>query len=135
MKKFDMEDVRVNFDDSKNNSDFTHNFHPYPAKFIPAIPRKAIEKLSKEGETIMDPFCGCGTTLVEAKILNRKSIGVDSNPLACLISKVKSTKIDNFKLIDKFIVDIKEEIERLYENKIKEKEIKILSHFLINPTA
>ena len=73
----------------------THNFHTYPAKFIPQIPKTAIAYFTKVGDTILDPFCGCGTSLVEAKLANRKGIGVDLNPIATLVSKVKATPIDS----------------------------------------
>jgi len=76
-----------------NTTYLTHNFHPYPGKFIPQIPRYIIERYSKEEEWIMDPFCGSGTALVEAKLLRRNAIGIDINPLAVLMSKVKTTKI------------------------------------------
>lgn len=71
-----------------------HALHPYPAKFIPEIPNSLIRILSEEGNQVLDPFCGSGTTLVEALINNRKAIGVDINPLAVLISKVKTTRMD-----------------------------------------
>ncbi len=72
---------------------FTHTFHPYPARFIPQIPATFIKLFTKEGETVLDPMCGCGTTLVEALGHNRNAIGNDLNPLAVLISKVKTTLI------------------------------------------
>jgi len=72
----------------------THTFHSYPARFIPQIPLTFIKLFTKEGETVLDPMCGCGTTLVEAFLNNRNSIGNDFNPLATLISKVKTTLID-----------------------------------------
>ncbi len=72
----------------------THTFHSYPARFIPQIPLTFIKLFTKEKETVLDPFCGCGTTLVEAFLNNRNSIGNDFNPLAALISKVKTTLID-----------------------------------------
>lgn len=71
----------------------THKFHSYPARFIPQIPLTFIKLFTKEGETVLDPMCGCGTTLVEAFLNNRNSIGNDFNPLANLISKVKVTLI------------------------------------------
>jgi site-specific DNA-methyltransferase (cytosine-N4-specific) len=70
----------------------THGLHPYPAKFIPQIPDTLIRELSSEGDTVADVFCGSGTTLVEALILNRNAIGFDANPLACLITKAKTTR-------------------------------------------
>jgi DNA modification methylase len=73
---------------------FTHTFHPYPARFIPQIPSTFIRLFTKEGETVLDPMCGCGTTIVEALLHNRNAIGNDLNPIAVLISKVKTTLID-----------------------------------------
>ncbi|MFA6198549.1 MAG: DNA methyltransferase [Patescibacteria group bacterium] len=67
-----------------------HSLHPYPARFIPQIPRKAIEQWSKPGELVYDPFCGCGTTLLEASILGRPSIGTDNNDIAILVSRAKT---------------------------------------------
>ncbi len=72
----------------------THKFHSYPARFIPQIPLTFIKLFTREGETVLDPMCGCGTTLVEAFLNNRNSIGNDFNPLATLISKVKVTLIE-----------------------------------------
>jgi site-specific DNA-methyltransferase (cytosine-N4-specific) len=68
----------------------THGIHPYPAKFIPQIPNALIQELSSVGDTVADVFCGSGTTLVEALTLKRNAIGVDANPLACLISRTKT---------------------------------------------
>jgi site-specific DNA-methyltransferase (cytosine-N4-specific) len=71
-----------------------NSIHPYPAKFIPEIPRKLIELYSPPESTfVLDPFCGSGTTLVEAITVGFDSIGVDVNPLACLISRVKTTPL------------------------------------------
>lgn len=81
-----------------NTTYLVHCFHSYPARFIPQIPRVIIENFSFEGEVVLDPFCGCGTALVEALLLNRNAIGIDINPLATLISKVKTTPIEPEKL-------------------------------------
>ncbi|TAK62796.1 MAG: site-specific DNA-methyltransferase [Bacteroidetes bacterium] len=72
----------------------THAIHPYPAKFPPKIPRKILEKFSAPGKLVLDPFCGSGTTLVEARLLGVNSVGIDINGLACLLSKVKATPIN-----------------------------------------
>lgn len=81
-----------------NNQYLTHGYHRYPAKFIPTLASHLIKEYSQENDLICDPFGGCGTALVEAKINGRYSIGIDINPLAALISKTKITSIDPKKL-------------------------------------
>jgi len=71
-----------------------HSFHRYFGKLIPAIPAFAIKCFTREGDWICDPFAGSGTTLVEAKLHNRNALGLEINPLACFISKVKTTSLD-----------------------------------------
>jgi DNA modification methylase len=81
---------------TKDVNSYTHCFHKYPAKFIPHIPKWAIEKYlndSKDGK-IFDPFCGSGTTLVEGMLAGHNVIGIDIDPLSSLISKVKTTPVD-----------------------------------------
>jgi DNA modification methylase len=63
--------------------------HPYPARFIPEIPAQALDVLKVDGP-VLDPFCGSGTTLVEARRRGLASVGVDLNPIACLISRVRT---------------------------------------------
>src|SRR5438034_514888 len=71
-----------------------HSIHPYPARFIPQIPRQLIRLFHpQDGSGVFDPFCGCGTTLVEAIDQGLDACGVDLNPLACLIAKVKTTRL------------------------------------------
>jgi DNA modification methylase len=48
----------------------------------PYIPRNLILRYSQEGDLVLDQFAGGGTTLVEAKLLNRNILGVDINPAA-----------------------------------------------------
>lgn len=70
-----------------------HGIHPYPAKFIPQIPADIISEHTNERHIVFDPFCGSGTTLAEAQRLGRRSVGCDSNPIAALISRAKTTPI------------------------------------------
>ena len=81
---------------TKEVTSFTHGFHKYPAKFIPQIPKWAIGKYinGNEGRTILDPFCGSGTTLVEGLLANHNVIGIDIDPLSSLISKTKVTPVN-----------------------------------------
>jgi site-specific DNA-methyltransferase (cytosine-N4-specific) len=72
----------------------THGLHVYPARMVPQIARRLIHYYTKEYDSILDPFCGSGTTLVEARLTKRNAVGIDTNPLAVLLAKVKSTPID-----------------------------------------
>lgn len=77
-----------------------HNIYPYHAKFNPYIPKDFIKKYSKENDLILDPFCGCGTTLLEGLKLKRNVIGVDISPIGILCSKVKTNIYDFQKIED-----------------------------------
>ena len=72
----------------------TQGFHSYPAMMIPQVAHRLIEEYSKEGDVLLDPFCGSGSVLVEAKLTRRYSWGIDLNPLAVLIARVKTTPIN-----------------------------------------
>jgi tRNA G10 N-methylase Trm11 len=72
----------------------THGLHSYPAKMIPQIANALIKDFGKNAKLLFDPFCGTGTSLVEAKIKNINGIGFDLNPLALLIASAKTTKIE-----------------------------------------
>ncbi len=93
-KKIDVLD-KIDWDFKDFSTQYlTHKFHSYPARFIPQIPLTYIKIFTKERDTVLDPMCGCGTTTVEAFLNNRNSVGNDFNPLASLITKVKTTLID-----------------------------------------
>ncbi len=93
-----LEKISWDFKDAQTQY-LTHKFHSYPARFIPQIPRTFIELFTKEGDTVLDPFCGCGTTLVEGSILNRYSVGNDLNPLATLLTRVKTMPLSDSQLL------------------------------------
>ncbi len=67
-------------------------FHPYPARYIPALPSQVLDLLDLSAGTVLDPFCGSGTTLSVARGRGLASIGVDINPIACLISRVRTSR-------------------------------------------
>lgn len=73
---------------------YTHGLHAYPAMFIPQVANRLLQKYSKKGDLICDIFCGSGTAIVESRILGRNAIGIDLNPLAIFLAKVKTTEID-----------------------------------------
>lgn len=78
-----------------DTKEYTHGIHTYPAMMIPQIARRLIYLYGKNAETLLDPFCGSGTSLVEASLIPhiKEAYGFDLNPLAFLISKVKTTQI------------------------------------------
>ncbi len=76
-----------------DTKEYTHCYHTYPAMMIPQIPRALISKYHPKGELklLFDPYMGSGTSLVEANIAGIDAVGTDLNPLACFISRVKTT--------------------------------------------
>lgn len=74
----------------------THRLHPYPATLLRRIPAffLAVPKLTPDGSIIGDPFCGSGTVLLEALCAGFDSYGLDVNPLAALISRVKTRRLN-----------------------------------------
>ena len=79
--------------------DFTHGFHLYPARMHPEIAKRLIAKYASDTrKVVFDPFMGSGGVLVESMLHGNNSIGIDLNPFAVLLSKVKTTPIDPKKL-------------------------------------
>ena len=113
------------FKEIKTNQ-FTHGLHQYPARMHPEIAKRIIEKYApNSNQFIFDPFMGSGGVLVESKIHGNSSIGIDINPFAVLLSKVKVTPLDSRKLknvfdeiISKSKNDIKNNIK--YHNRPQE---------------
>ena len=106
IQNIDFSKIPVNsewcFKNVRSTERWTHGYHRYPAKFLPNLVKKIIEDYTQPSDLVVDFFAGCGTTLVEAKIHGRESIGVDINPVAELITKAKISPIDPTKLEIKF---------------------------------
>ena len=80
-------------------------FGPYYAMFPINFARQVIEDLTPEGGSILDPFCGRGTAPFVAQASGRRALGIDSNPVAWVFSKVKTApEPDKIKLIDRLKV-------------------------------
>jgi DNA modification methylase len=77
----------------------SHNFHSFPAKFPPQLPRKFINGLTNAGDVVLDPMVGSGTTVLEALLAGRNGVGFDIDPLALLVSKVKVTSLNVEQLV------------------------------------
>jgi len=90
----EFEDFLGGVTDSEHISGFTHEFYNYPARFSPKFVKETIKAFSKEGELIIDPFMGGGTTLVESKLLGRNAIGFDISSLANFITNVKISTLN-----------------------------------------
>ncbi len=88
---------------------FTHCFHSYPAMMIPQVAGRLIDKYGTNSKLLFDPYCGTGTSLVEANLRNINAIGTDLNPLARLISKAKTTPL-NTKTLDLYLKDFNDTI-------------------------
>lgn len=82
----------------------SHCFHSYPAMLVPQIATELLSEYGKKATLLFDPFCGTGTTLVEANLKGIKAVGTDLNPLARLISKTKTTEIKT-QTLDLYIKD------------------------------
>ena len=85
--------VQWDFPDRTRQSDL-EAIHPYPAKFIPELPGAVLDRLAlPKGTIVLDPFVGSGTTLVECQKRGIESVGIDLNPIACMIARVKTGKL------------------------------------------
>ncbi len=91
------------------NQYLTHWIYPYKGKFHPQMIRALMNIIGlEEGDTVLDPFIGSGTTAVEAQLLGINCIGIDVSPLCVLQSRVKCESLYSVQKI----IDAKEEISK-----------------------
>ena len=80
---------------NKGSGYLTHGFDLYKGNFHGQMVRGLINCCNlKKKSLLLDPFCGSGTSLIEAKLLGFNSIGIDNNPIACLNTKIKTELLD-----------------------------------------
>lgn len=111
------------FENVRSTEQWTHGYHRYPAKFLPNVVKKIIEDYAPDCNVVADLFAGCGTTLVEAKAHGKKSIGTDINPVAQLITRVKTTPIEPVALQQSYDI-----LVRLYDDYVEDEYISIQKH-------
>lgn len=93
----------------------THGWHRYVGRFPPHLVRALLNRFgARKDDVILDPFCGSGTTLVEARLLGIDAKGVEISPLSALISMTKS----KFPSDADFITPLAHEMELFYKRKM-----------------
>jgi DNA modification methylase len=73
---------------------FTHCYHSYPAMMIPQVAGRLMDLYGAGARLLFDPYCGTGTSLLEANLRGINAVGTDLNPLARLIAQAKTTRPD-----------------------------------------
>lgn len=95
-----LEDLNLNWREQdlpeRLRTKHVHRLHPYLGKFVPQLVEIFLRKF--QPNTVIDPFCGSGTTLVEANALGIWSLGFDISPFNVLLSRVKTAEYDDERL-------------------------------------
>lgn len=121
----DIENLNLNWREKdlpqKLRTKHVHGMHPYMGKFIPQLVEIFLRKF--EPDFVYDPFCGCGTTLVEANTLGIKSIGTDISIFNVLLSRAKTRKYD-IPVLEKEAYDILNKVYNYRKNLLDDNEKK-----------
>lgn len=107
---------------NKSERDYVHGFCTYPAMMVPKMQREILQVCLEQSENkhlkLLDPFAGSGTILVEGMLQGLDIVGIDINPLAVLLCKVKTTIIDP-KVLKQHTNNIAHEINQLKVSQIE----------------
>jgi site-specific DNA-methyltransferase (cytosine-N4-specific) len=112
------------------------SLHPYPARFIPQIPDKIINLVGSDKKiNILDPFAGCGTTLVEGLRAGHNVAGIDINGVSVLLQQVYTQQYEKIDLDSYFytIKNIEEHIKNPFKKQVF-REIPNIDHWFNNDT-
>src|SRR3990172_2476855 len=91
----------------------THSLHEYKGRFYPQLAKSLMNYAGiKKGDTVLDPFCGSGTTLVESFLFGANAVGIDINPIAFLLAKAK---VKSLLLTPKDLTTIQKTFDNLKE--------------------
>ena len=88
-----------------DTKEYTHCLHNYPAMMIPQIVRELLNQYGTLNGWVLDPYCGTGTSLVEASMFGMNGVGCDINPLVRLITTVKTTPI-SIEVLSQYVSDL-----------------------------
>lgn len=100
--------------------ELSHCYHDYPARMIPQVVTKLLDAYGCEANVLFDPYCGSGTSLVEGMVRGLNVIGTDLNPLACLISKAKTSTPD--------LIEVKKHIAELDKLTVSQRSVNVPQH-------
>ena len=90
-RQFVLDGRCVEFPDGLQTAMYTHTLHRFPGKFVPQVARELLSLVGATANSLIgDPFCGSGTSLVEASVTGIPTVGMDFDPLAVLISQAKT---------------------------------------------
>lgn len=96
-----------------------HAIGEYPSKIRPIVFAQIVERFSDMGDVILDPFCGCGTLAVEAKLQGRNSINFDINPKAIELTREKIEQLNAEEMKNAYrelIADLQEDYQVVLDN-------------------
>ena len=96
-----------------------HRLHPYLGKYIPQLVEIFLRKYFKPGQTVLDPFSGSGTTLVQANELGIHSVGYDISAFNIILARAK-TKPYDLKKVRGEILDILERVQQATQNEAQQ---------------
>jgi hypothetical protein len=92
-----------------------HRLHPYLGKFIPQLVEVFLRKYFLPGQTVLDPFVGSGTTLVQANELGIHAIGYDVSAFNVILCRAK-TQVYDLKQMKREVLDALERTERAFQH-------------------
>lgn len=116
---------------SSREFDSWHSMCSYLGAFPPPLANYFIRYFTQKGDIVFDPFSGRGTTALEARILNRKSIATDLNPIALALSQAKNSNLTKEEIF--FRID---ELEKKYDHSLYQQEANAQPeevHLIFNP--